>query len=410
MRSFRYEVLTEAGELVTGSIDALDISAAEATLHERGLDLVRLAPDTSLRRIWKLLQNDVTPPQPIAAGVLAGYVSNLSSLLGAGISISDALAIAGGSLKGRWGDRARIKRMANGIALRVATGSSLASALAEFRTETGVRFLAAVRAGEEGGRLAVVLSRLADELRARDAARKATVQVLAYPTLLALSASVALVVLLGIVVPTISSLIDPARLGRLPLLTRALFRSSAAAREWGVPITAVFVSAGIGSLASLVLPAGRAWWSRRLFSLEIARHFLVGRFLGDVELLLTAAVPLDRALRLAADGISNVELRTRCANALQLVIAGGTLSEALERNGVIGVEAATLLRVGERSGRLAERVRDAADLMARDAKERLKTIGAVAGPLLTIVFGLVCGLIATALLTTILSLNDLASS
>lgn len=67
-----------------------------------------------------------------------------------------------------------------------------------------------------------------------------------------------------------------------------------------------------------------------------------------------------------------------------------------------------LVRIGERTGALAQMLERSASLHEVRALRQLKALTSLITPILTIVFGTLAGIIVYAMLSTILSINELA--
>ncbi|MGH7461607.1 MAG: type II secretion system F family protein, partial [Longimicrobiales bacterium] len=120
-------------------------------------------------------------------------------------------------------------------------------------------------------------------------------------------------------------------------------------------------------------------------------------------LVLRGGRPLLPALQVARAAISNLDLSSRVERATEAVAHGKRLHVALSTS--LPPLAAEMIAVGEESGRLDElclRVADAYDLEVRRA---LRALVAVIEPVLILLFALVVGFVALAMLQAIYGLN-----
>jgi general secretion pathway protein F len=101
-------------------------------------------------------------------------------------------------------------------------------------------FRATVGAGEQSGRLATVLEKLADYAEARDALKQKILAAVAYPVLLTIVALAVVAGLLTWVVPQIVGVFENLH-QTLPLPTRALMALSAFMRAWGWALLIVVI-------------------------------------------------------------------------------------------------------------------------------------------------------------------------
>ena len=134
----------------------------------------------------------------------------------------------------------------------------------------------------------------------------------------------------------------------------------------------------------------------------------LGRYCRALSALLAGGVSLARALPLAERTIENRALLADFTEAHRRVLHGAGLAEAASAGGRLPPDVAVRVRMGERTGRLAETLGNAAGLLEKRVRRRLETITTAIGPALTVGFGLVAGLIIYAMLSAILEMNEAA--
>jgi general secretion pathway protein F len=88
------------------------------------------------------------------------------------------------------------------------------------------------------------------------------------------------------------------------------------------------------------------------------------------------------------------------------VRGGNALATALEDYGIFDEILVNLVRVGERSGRLAEMLRSAATFAEQKGRDRIKRVMALLEPAAILVIGVVIGAIVISLFTAIASINN----
>src|SRR5260221_6046825 len=190
-------------------------------------------------------------------------------------------------------------------------GASLSKALEAQKGVFSRFFINMIRAGEAGGSLPTVLLRLAEYMERAKALRDNITASLTYPAFLAVVSILAVVVLLGAVVPRFKPIF--AGTGKaIPLMTQAVLLAGDALR-------------GYGWLMLIVLAAVIYWAMRRLERPQVRFRFdrwlVTGRVLGSlfsrVEMarfsrtlgtLLANGVTLVAALNILRDTMSNAYL------------------------------------------------------------------------------------------------------
>jgi type II secretory pathway component PulF len=269
-------------------------------------------------------------------------------------------------------------------------------------------FIAMVRAGEAGGFLATVLEQIADYLeRSRELlGRVATA--LVYPALLAVVASAVVAFLLVWFIPRFATLF--ASFNReLPLLTRIIQHASALLIDYGPICLGVAAAIALAVRAWLHTPGGSLAWERlqlRLPGIGTVRSTLARvRFCRMLGTLLGAGVPLMQALGVAREALGSPVLTASLADTTEQVRQGASLSTALGGAGAMLPPAALeAIAVAESSGRLPQELLRLAESSERELDRRLRTLVALAEPLLLLIMAALVGTIVVGMLLPIFDL------
>jgi len=121
-----------------------------------------------------------------------------------------------------------------------------------------------------------------------------------------------------------------------------------------------------------------------------------------------AIMPLIAALGIAKDAIGNLAAAAAVEAAEQGAKGGAGLARPLAAAGLFPARTVHLLQLGEEAAQLSAMALKAADIHDEQARLMVQRLVALAVPLITIVMGLAVAGIVSALLTAMLSLNDLA--
>jgi len=404
MAQFSYVAQTAGGDRSQGRIDAEDEAAAARTLTAAGLTVVGLTP-AAHRSLKALLATELRLSNGLPPRLFLSLIREWATLVGAGLPLHAALEL---SRSGRKGPAAR---MVADLLEAVRGGQSLQAALKASGQFPG-DFVALVGAAEASASLGPALRGAAEQADARQKLAQKLRKELIYPAFLTVTASVAIIVLLTVVVPNIEDLIDGAGATHLPLATRLVIAVSHALRDWGLSALAV-TAIGAGLLgAGLATAQGKRIGARLLVGLPlIGRVLLLGqvaRYLDTLAALVAGGVGLARAQGLAVETLSNGHIRHLLDPIAGEISGGRSLSSALAAAGPVPEEAIGLIRSGEQTGQLAAMLRAAGGLLQARTDQRLELLATLLGPVLTIVFGLVAGMIVYVMLTSILSINEFA--
>ena len=159
-------------------------------------------------------------------------------------------------------------------------------------------------------------------------------------------------------------------------------------------------------------PAYRLPFDRLLLSLPLAgsliRETLAARLTRTLGNLLDNGVPLIPALGIAKDALGNLAAAAAVEAAALKAKDGAGLARPLAAAGLFPTRTIHLLQLGEEAAQLAAMSLKAADIHDEQARLMTQKLVALAVPLITIGMGLAVAGIVSALLTAMLSLNDLA--
>ena len=137
-----------------------------------------------------------------------------------------------------------------------------------------------------------------------------------------------------------------------------------------------------------------------------AKEFRLARFFRAVSLLLAAGISLPRALGMVS-GLLSPSQQPGLARARLAVEQGQSLSEALMGAGLASPVAESLIKVGERSGQLADMLERTARFQDDDFARWVDWASRLLEPLLMALIGLVVGAVVVLMYMPIF---DLAGS
>lgn len=341
---------------------------------------------------------------PAARFPLLLFSQELLALLDAGLNLGEALATL--LAKER---HAPARAVLQDIVQAVAEGHNFSAVLARHPQHFPEVYVATVRAAERSGDLSPALARFVTYQLQFDAIRKKLVSAAIYPLmLLAVGAFIALF-LLGYVVPRFAVVYDSA--GRdVPQLTLWLLSLGKMIHQhWQAAALAVTATMAM-TVGTLARPEGRRWLVERLLRLPwlAARSeaFRLARCYRAVSLLLASGIALPRALAMVA-GLLVPSQQASLERARTRIEQGLSLSVALVAEGLASPVAESLLKVGERSGQLAEMLERAARFHDEELARWIDWASRLLEPILMAAMGVVIGAIVVLMYMPIF---DLAGS
>ncbi|OIO55386.1 MAG: type II secretion system protein GspF [Alphaproteobacteria bacterium CG_4_10_14_0_2_um_filter_63_37] len=333
------------------------------------------------------------------------FTRNLATLLGAGITLVDALDASREQMEGE-----SIEPVIAAVKGRVNEGSSLAGALSDHPRVFPDLYRAIIAAAEEAGALGPSLDRLADFLEESEALKGKLVVASVYPALMTVLGGGIVVGLVAVVVPKITKVfVDMGQ--TLPLPTRILMGiSDLLAQHWGLMLLALGVLAG-GMAWAVRGEEGRRRRDGWVLKVPLLRRLViqlgVARFSRTLSILLGSGVPILSALRTAAPLMNNRILEGKVAEAAGEVREGGSLARALQRQATFPPLLIQMIKSGEGSGTLDRMLERVADRLDRETGATLAALMAVVEPLLIVVMAVAVGFVVVSVLLPIFEMNEL---
>lgn len=401
MPAFSYQAVSKDGQTDTGIIDAPSAVAARQMLRSKNLMPVAVTPSRN--------QQDTGGTSLFQRGVslkaLTLFTRQLSTLIGSGIAIEDALkAVADQSTQGA------VTSLLLNLRASVLEGRSFAQALGDYPHVFGDYYRASVAAGEASGQLAHVMEHLSGFVETRAKNRQTVQLALIYPAILAFVSLAVIVALLTFVVPDIIRVFT-SRGADLPVLTRALIGVSDFINQWGLILLAGIVVGILGFTVLLRSPGPKRAWHRGLAKSRITKGFVLKanavQFASTLATLITSRVPMIDALTAATDTIPNLYIRSKIATATARVREGASLSRSLDDTHVLPPLMIAMIASGEAGGVLDQTLTRAADDQSHDLNALVATLVALVEPAVLLIMGGVVMLLVLAIMLPIVSLNGL---
>jgi general secretion pathway protein F len=403
--NFQYTARDAQGQLVEGRLAAEGEPQAARTLIGRGLTPIRLRSEEASSSL-SLPQSSRAQAAPKAIDRIA-LVEELATLLGAGISIAEALpSLALAYATAPWGQAlAKVDQA-------VRSGQSLSQALEASALALPLYVLALVRAGEASGELAAALQDAAQQMNQERQAGQELRNALVYPTVLVLAGVLAVFIIFVGVVPRFAGLLRSSR-AEVPELSRLVIEAGLYVQQHllGFGLAAVAL---IGLISTVVgHPAARSAALQTAARLPLVGPWLirvdVGRWATVLAALLANRVPIVQAIHLSAGALRLRRLSADLDRTAADLQRGLSLTEILAQQGWLAPARLNLIRVGERSGELPRMLATLGRIETEAARTLQKRVLALIEPLAILIIGAVIGVIMVAVMMAITSLNNVAT-
>jgi type IV pilus assembly protein PilC len=405
MAEFVCRLGTPAGEIVTRTVEAAAVNEVRSRLEREGFKVFAITPPRAEGLTTFTKQSGARRGARVKANDFLLFNQQLAALLRAGIPILQAI-----SMLRRRATSVRLRAVLEEVEEGIRGGAALSQAFAAQGSIFPRIYTASILAGERSGALDEVLSRYVTYMRRSVALRRKIRGALAYPTFLLL-ASLGMVIFLTVyVVPRMSELFAGFG-GKLPLVTQIVLGISGWLTGnvfWLAPLIIV------SSIAFLIwsrTPQGRLTIDALSLRIPLAGKLLVQLAVAQASrslaTLLAGGITLVESWEIAAESITNLELRRRSSAILPLIREGRSFTESLEAAKWMPELAIDMIGIGERSGSLREMLDEVATFYDAEGEVRLEQLTTTLEPAILVVMG---GIVVVILLAIYLPIIESISS
>lgn len=390
MPTFTYTVRTPAGATQRGQIDAADRRAAALTLRQRQLIV------TSLRARPKDLRLNIPGlTGGVAVKDLVVFTRQFATMISSGLPLVQCL-----DTLGRQTPNKRLADIVMQVKADVEAGASFTEALRKHPRVFGDFYVNMVEAGEAGGALDTILSRLAVYLEKSRALRGKVKGAMAYPAAIVAVAVLVMIFMLLYVIPIFADLFESFG-GALPAPTRLVMA----------------LSSGVQSLILYALATGvaLAWglrWFRRtgrgrrlvdaallkapVFG-SLVEKVAVASFARTLATLVSSGVPILDGLAITARITGNKVMEDAILDAIERIKQGSTIAEPLRDQTVFAPMVVQMIEVGENAGALDAMLNKIADFYDDEVNHAVEALTSLLEPLLMVVLGALIGFMLIAM-------------
>jgi len=336
--------------------------------------------------------------------VLMIFTRQLATLIDAGLPLLRALTV----LAKQERDKVLQKTISN-LSDAVQSGSTFSEGLAQHPKIFNDLYVNMVRAGELGGVLELVLSRLAEFQEKAQKIKNKVVAAMVYPIIVMFLAVAIMGFLLVFIVPRFEAIFQD-MLGDKPLPAITLFvigASNAVKNNWPMIIGAV-VLAFIGVKLLGRTPAGRMGIDRvklrtPLFG-DLLRKTAISRFSRTLGTLVTSGVPILQALNITRETAGNTVIAGAITQVHDSVKEGESIVQPLEASGAFPPMVISMIDVGEETGQLPAMLLKIAEVYDDEVDNSVAGLTSMLEPIMIVFLAVVVGTIVIALFMPLISI------
>ncbi len=393
MPTFKYEALDAQGVGVKDEVEALSQKEAVSKIRNMGYFPTKVEQAGARRRATRAAAR---PQRRRGSGgrvkkkLVTQFARQLSTLQDAGLPILRSLRILQEQQKS-----GTFKRVIGYVADDIEGGATLSEALGRYPRTFDNLFVNMVAAGEAGGVLDLILSRIADFMEKAQKLKSRVKSAMIYPLTVLTFAFLILLALMKWVVPRFMDVLTEMVGGELNVVTRTVLAiSSWIAYRFGwlilicVPIVIVI----------LMRIAKRFRTGRLVLDSIKLKMPIIGNLSGKISVtrwtrtlgtLISAGVPILDALNVTRETSGNEVYARMLGNVHNSIRQGDTFAGPLRQSKTVDLIVSNMVAVGEETGDLDKMLTKVADNYDEQVDVLVASLMSLLEPIMIIVLGAV---------------------
>ncbi len=423
MPRFNYVALDSRGQESTGVIEAGSSNEAIGQLRQTGYFPTNVYEEgKGGARDSKARKAKAKAPKPVAAtaarkgGIvlferktvkprtLMIFTRQLATLIDAGLPLLRALTVLAKQERD-----AVLKKTIGNLSDAVQGGSTFSEGLAQHPRIFNDLYVNMVRAGEIGGVLELVLTRLAEFQEKAQKIKNKVVAAMVYPIIVLVLAIAIMGFLLVFIVPRFEAIFQD-MLGDkpLPALTRFVIAISNGVKEnWmfilGAVVLGIIAMKLAGRTAGGRTVIDRLKLRTPLFG-DLLRKTAISRFSRTLGTLVTSGVPILQALNITRETAGNTIIAGAISQVHDSVKEGESIVQPLEASGAFPPMVISMIDVGEETGQLPEMLLKIAEVYDDEVDNSVAGLTSMLEPIMIVFLAVVVGTIVIALFMPLISI------
>ena len=387
MPIFVYQGINSYGEKRKGKIEAVNLVSAQSQLKK-----MRITP-SQVREAPKDLLAGLTFLQPKVTGKdVVIFTRQLSTMIDAGLPLVQSLEILT-----KQQENSTFKKILQAVRTDVETGSTIAEAMKKHPVVFDNLYCNMIDAGEVGGILDTILSRLAAYMEKNMRLVKKVKGAMTYPVICLFISFVVISVMLVFVVPVFQKMFADFN-SALPAPTQMVVNISEFAKgNFHLILGALFALSWTVKKINKT-EKGKMKIDKLLLVVPIVgpllRRVAVAKFTRTLGTMMQSGVPILEALNVVARTAGNKVIEVAVFRVTDAIKEGRPLAEPLEETGVFPSMVVQMINVGESTGALDVMLEKIADFYDEEVDQAVENLTAAIEPLMMVFLGgLIGGLV-----------------
>lgn len=401
---FYYKGLDNTGTSLKAIIEASSLDEAKMKLKAQGILFSTLSPhEQTFFGVLALFKQKNLP-----SAQLATMSRDLAVYLNAGIPLVRSLTL----LKHQNRNHPRIERFFGTLISHIQEGKSFAQALeSQEHYKLPVFYIGTLKISEDRGILAEVLNELSSYLMLQEKIKKQLSQALVYPSFIIIISLLMISFMLTVVVPKITAIFETTGQALPPLTQWIINLAHFFAHYWFVMAVGLLMTFGFFSYKMATSYQFKKAIHAAILKLPIVGKMIetgdLARFCTIASLLMRSGIPMVNTIKLSCITLSSEIIKELFEQASLKVVEGSSLSKALSTTTEYRIDDAFIeaIAIGEETSEVASMLDHLSAFYIDTNKDKITLFLSVLEPSLMLIIGGIIGVIVTAMLLPIFSLN-----
>ena len=421
MARFNYVALDARGQEASGLLEATSSNAAISQLRQAGyfptsvIEEAIISPDGKEARRRTPTAARMTKPRAkksivlfqrrkVKSKILMIFTRQLATLIDSGLPLLRSLNV----LAKQERDKV-LKNTIDKLADSVQSGSTFSDALALHPKIFNNLYVNMIKAGEVGGVLELVLTRLSEFQEKASKIKNKVLSAMVYPVIVMTMAVGIMCFLLVFIVPRFEAIFHDL-LGDKPLppVTRFVLGISGFMQHHGLVLLAAIVA-----IVVIYNFIGRTRKGRLVIDIfklrmplfgNLNRKTAISRFARTLGTLVTSGVPILQALNITRETAGNAAIARAIARVHDSVKEGESIVQPLEASKAFPAMVVSMIDVGEETGKLPEMLLKIADVYDDEVDNAVAALTSMLEPIMIVFLAVIVGTIVLALFTPLISI------
>ncbi len=402
MDKYLYEASDKTGRIVKGLVEADSLDAAEDILKFNKLSILEIKPyvtfNERLNLFFKSIFARIGPRDKTV------FARQLATMIGAGLPLMESLR----SLTEQTPNK-NLVVVIRKVITSIEKGKSFSFAISQFPNVFSPIFVSMVKSGEASGKMDTVLLDLAKQMEADYQMRSKIRGAMIYPLFILSAMFLVGMFAIVYVIPQIEEIFISAG-AQLPLATNVLIKVSHFLSDFWYIAILIFIGIIVGIRYFITTTSGKYFMGYLALKIpvfsNINRGIYISHYARTLGLLIAGGVPILRSLSMVSGSVGNILIEKELKGSILDVEKGVALSTPLSQSEYFPPLVASMVKVGEETGKLDQILLNLAAIYENETNELLKGLTSLLEPIIMLIIGMGVAFLVVAILMPIFQLSQ----